>query len=1461
MALHVLLGSGTSLCVEPGGPLGEGAEFVFRHAHGTDVYQVKRQHRNANSWNVASLRALGVWESLRSHAEAGRTFHFVSTVPGRALAELADRAGRSDSVASFEAEWLTDELRGPFDALAADGIYGSTTTAWQILRRLRVECHDEQELVRTNAVLAEQLLAGAPGHLAALALGQVLLDNLGTTLDAAVLLSRLALHGLRGIVRADVVAVSDAVGTVTGRWAASVERLLLQPEIPRDEAVRLVQEIREGTQQLILLTGTAGDGKSAVLHQTVTALVEAGTPVLGIRLDRLDPFGSTHELGERVGLSMSPVSALGVMAGGRPCVLVVDQLDAVSLASGRIPDTFDAVADLVDEAAAYPGMRVILACRAFDADADSRIRRLTAPEHCTRVTVGSLSDAQVETAVARMGLNVSRLGPSQKALLRSPLHLVLLAQVTDQEGALLFHSSRQLFDTFWDAKQEACARRSSVRFHEAVSVVVEAMSKRQRLTAPYSVLDTDSLAVTRKVLESEHLLVRDGRQLAFFHESFFDYAFARAWLAREESLVAFLTGGEQELFRRGQLRQVLDHLRDLEPERFAEEVEGLLTSPDIRYHLKHLTLAVLRGLDAPTATEWSMVARVLDTRPPFSGWLVDMLGTPGWFRRADDEGVFENWLDSADTREQEWAVRLLVAVADTLPHRVARLLEPHAADTGYSAWLTRILPHANFAGGRPLFDLLLDGVRAGHLARLPHTFWFPVRVLAAEEPGWVVELLGVLLAECPGSLRRDDQGKVALFADRDHAARQAVATAAVGAPEEFCAEVLPVLLTVMSLTAYPARAGCPVQDRHFSYRSPGEDPDDLGDALLHGTAKALRITVGKDAARARQLVEHLVSEPYEAAQWLLYQVLIAGGADLAPWAAEILLQGRHRLLSGYVSNAVWTAREVLHAIGGALPDRSLRQVEQSLLHLCLPPDQERSPWHEFTLLTALPEERLSDRATRRLGELRRLHDDQQGPDEPEGVTGGFVGSPIPAEAARHMSDDQWLRAIRKHSRDRIDWATHTGGAHELSGVLQRMTVADPGRFARLALRIDPGTHPAYGTSLLLGLGEAEPYDDPETVFAAVRHFAGRGEPEQDRWLGHALRNYLDCVPLDLVETLLTCALDGGEKGDADELPGDSAFDADTMSDDLLSAGINTVSGSAAKILGDLLFHDRDGTRVALMVAHLSRLAAAPSLAVRACVAHVLGAVIRHDRPAVADAFAVLVRAPDHLLASRYVYRLVLALMHGDPALARPLTERMLNSRVARVRRVGGQFAALAAMEWEMPDLLARVLDGTDREQRQGAAEVCAQRLLNTGDRELAHRALVHFFHDSRMVVREAAAKVAVELRGQRLAPYQRTLIALIESRTFDAALPQLLITLEAALDRVDKLVLMSVRQFLTVSGAESADASRGAAASARHIGQLLVRAYVQASPVMRREILDLLDRLLLLGSYGVDRAITDSDRS
>ncbi|MEV7085820.1 hypothetical protein AB0O07_07985 [Streptomyces sp. NPDC093085] len=1452
-ALYVLLGRGESLTVEANGLLGEGVEFAYHLGGRTEVHQVKRQNRNANSWNVASLGKKEIWRHLRTHAEAGHDFHFVSVVPARPLQELSDRARRSNDYASFIRDWLTEGLRDPFDELASPTVYGSPESAWHMLRALWVEWPDERDVVAVNATLAEQVLSGAPGRLAALGLGDLLLDSLGTRLDTAAITARLPEYGLRRVLPLNGEASVDSVSEATRRWAASVERELFQPIIPRQEAVQLAKRT-SGDRRLTVLMGSAGDGKSAVLHQAFTALNVESTPVLAFRLDRLDTFSTTTELGRNIGLTTSPVTALAAVANERPSILIVDQLDAVSVMSGRIPETFDAVADLVREASAHPTMRVVLACRKFDVDNDHRIRQLTDPNVCTRVIIDDLTDGQLNAALGAMGLNAAEVGASQRRLLRSPLHLVLLASVADQEGALSFRTIRQLFDTFWNRKRKECLRRNpAARFHETVTTVAEAISTRQRLSVPHTVLDGDDLSASGDVLISEHVLVRDGQHLAFFHESFFDYAFARGWLRRRQTLVAFLTSGEQELFRRGQVRQILGHLRELEPERFVEETEALLMCQDIRYHIKEVALALLRDLDAPTAEEWDAVARILDAGPAFLPRLVYSLSNAAWFSRADAEGAIEDWLTGHDPQELRWALRIMSSTDGRHSDRLAELLAPYDSHPEYSLWLMEITRFTGVAESRQLFDLILNAVRTGQCAGYERALWVSVRDLGEQRPGWAVELLAAHLTEQPDALRLDDSRKVIALLGRDHIALRLVKSASVGAPAFFCARLLPVLLGVMEATAHPVRDGWPVRDGHFAFRYPDDEARTLDLALFNGAATALRSVAAQDSSLARPLLDRLADSPYDAAQWLLYEALHSAGAALGLWSAELLLQGRHRLLTGYMSNAVWGARQVLRSIGASLPNEILHRLEEAVLHLRLPPDEKFSPWDEFTLLSALPEQRLSERGARRLGELRRRHGDADQPAEPSGITAGIVAPPIAVEAARHMNDDQWLRAMKKHGEDTFNWSNHTGGARQQCQVLENQAAEQPARFARFALKINRDINPAYGASLLLGLGRAEKLADPTPVFTAVRHLASLEHQEHDRWLGWPLRKYLASTPLDLVELLLDRALrSSNPANDAKKTDGNA---------DLDFIGINTVRGSAAENLGDLLINDSDGSRTALVAPHLRCLAADPSNAVRACVAHVLHASMRHAQRQAAEAFQVLVTAHDSLLASPRVVHLTVAMAYGNPVATRPVIERMLRSPDEAVRRSGGLLAALGAMEWGMPDLLEEVLASQDGARRQGAAELCAQRLSSTGDLPIAHRALGQFFHDPEEQVREAAATTALALRGKRLRPFRQPLTDLIASPAFSHALPQLLITLDQAIDRVDDLILKCVQRFITVHGADADDLSTSAAADAHEIGELLIRAHAQArSAAKRSNILDVLDQLLLLRAYGVAAAVEKTDR-
>lgn len=1464
--LHVLAGQVQAVTVEPLGEPGEGAEFILERRGATEAHQVKRQYGSANEWNLASLNAKKVLDSARKHVAAGREFHFVSLIPAWLLESLGDRARRSPDVASFVEHMLTnDDLRPGFDYLSGDKVFGSAELAWKTLRGTWAHWPDERGLRHQNAALGALLLDGAPGLLAATGLGELVQNNLAVRLDAETLERLLSEYGLKRAQLIGSATVAEQIASLSTSWKASVDLELLSPAIPREEARRAADQLADEVRVLFLI-GTAGGGKSAVLREAVGTVESNGWPVLAVRLDRLGSFASTLDLGQKLGLAVSPVTALAAISQDRPSLLVIDQLDAVSLASGRMPENFNAVAALLREAEAFPEMRVLIACRRFDVDNDHRIRAIASAPTVGQVEVAPLTDDQVDAAVQALRLTPAALSGRQRALLRLPLNLVLLGTIADQDDALSFDTMRDLLDAYWDRKLRECRRRRQPppRFGDVVRVLADAMSSQQRLAVPASVLDADDLLDDADILASEHVLVRDGQQFAFFHESFFDYAFARQWLGRNQAMANFLLAGEQELFRRGQVRQILAHLREDDPDRFVAEVEELLTNTRVRFHIKDVVLGMLRALSDPTSAEWDMAHRVLESHPPFEDRVWLSLRTLPWFQRLDAEGVLGEWLTGDDEQYHNHALNVMMGAVKERPDRMAELLRPHAGRAAkYGDWLLWIVRFANVHESRPLFDLLLDAIRGGEVDSHGHNVWMFTHDLAKHQPTWAVELLAVHLVLRPNANTRDDSGKVVALLDRDYALIRLVGQAAEGAPQAFCEILIPYLLTVMRLTERESENHL-LYDAHFSYRTPHNTFHEFEDALLFGAAAALRSFAGQDPEGARPLLMTLATDQHDSAQWLLYEGLRGRAAEhYAAWAAGLLAEDRTRFLSGYLSNGVWTTRQLVQAISPHLLPEAFSRLEQAILSLRFPWERRQPGWYVFNLLSAMDEARLSPTGTRRLGQLRRLTGMEQ-PDGPEPIEMHSVESPISPKAAQHMTDDDWLRAMARHTGDREDFHTFRGGAYELSHVLKAETVKDPGRFARLALHLGSDVNSAYTEAILMGLGEGggEVLTDPAPAFAAVRHIASLQLAANDRWLGWPLRHYLKSdIPEDIISILVDRVLHAGDPSEDRTWSPDETGNRESVGDALYGTGINTARGSVALSLGDALVYDPDGRRTALVGPVLAQMAQDPSVAVRSCVAHVVAACLRHARTAAVEALSVLIQGDDRLLAAPTVGRLLIYVGNGEPAAVVPVVERMLASEVDDVREAGGRLAATAGMQWGKEELLESATTSADVATRRGAAAICAHRLPRTTNAAAAQRALTQFVNDDDDKVRAAAAEAAGALRGERLRPFRDILMDLISSEAYSHAVPQLLITLEQAPDRVDDLVIACARRFVDVHGADVGNMATSAAGDAREVGQLVLRGYAQATSVSARSTaLDLIDQLLALNAYGVVDLVDSAER-
>lgn len=1128
------------------------------------------------------------------------------------------------------------------------------------------------------------------------------------------------------------------------------------------------------------------------------------------------------------------------------------------MASGRLSERYDVIADLVQEALSV-SVRVILVCRLFDVENDHRIRKLDAREDVQRLTVGDLPDEVVDASVEAMGLDAGALTAVQRDLLKSPLNLVLLDTVAAHPGALNFTSRGSLFEAFWQRKLQA---RPEIRFNDVLALVANAASDAQTLSVPVEILDPEDYIKDAQVLASEQVLAVDGDRVAFFHETFFDYTFARQWLSRGQSLVEFLTAQEQELFRRAQVRQILELLRERDPERFRTEVEATLRDPAVRFHIKETVMIVFANVSEPTDEDLDLVLCLSETESTLTDRLWQQITRPSWFRVLHGRGLVEQWVDSDELPLRERGIAWLATAGGEAGEIAAALLAERRDAPEYLDWLRWLTHRADLHRNRTLFDLLLDAVRNGDLEPSEHNLWLSAHELEVHKPMWAVELLHACFGESPSSLVTNDDGRVAILGLHEYGVSQLVEGASASEPRAFAEAIVPYLLEVMQATHYDRHPDDLLRDRHFSLRLRSEAGyDDADDSLYNGAAVALQGWASTDPESVEPMLRTLAASEHDAAQILLFRALTAGAVHFTDWAAELILEGGTRLECGYLSDTHWISRDLVQAIAPLVSDEVHAQLEEALRDVHNPYERFRSfGYTGFKFLTALDRDRLGPIGARRLAEYQRKFGVEE-PPAPQGIISYIVGSPIKASATAKMSNKQWLKAMRRHDIDDRDIGSSMGGARELSQMLKDRTAENPARFAELAMHLNPDTHAAYPSAILWGFGEAAISEDAQpAVFNAIRHIMSLGFAESDRWLGWSVRHLADETPLDLVELIRDRALHAPDPEDNKPVFTRHGEERERPARDLRQNGINTSRGSLAEKLGDLLVRDVDGQRTSLVAPHLNALASDPVLSVRSCVAHTIAATLRHDRPAAYEAFGHLIDADDVLLASSPVNDLMLYIGNADPDVIDPVIERMLTSDDYEVQRAAGSMAAYAALQWERPDLMAKAVGG-NVEVRTGAASVCSARVDRAADSALVIASLRHLMYDEDEQVRKAVGKLAGYLRGHKLRPLADFLGDLMASPSYVHATPQLLTTLQEAPDQVDDLADLAAHRFLDIYGSDVADIRTGAAGDAHYISDLVVRGLAQTRKKQRiSALLNILDRLLELGVYGVSRAIDNAQR-
>lgn len=1387
--LRILHEKAESIELEPLGREGTGVEFILTLDNEVQEYhQVKRQH--AKGWSVATLATSGVLSNFRDrlYQRPKSICVFVTQDGPSKLRDLWEGACYDITLAQYEEHYLKAvDSKKEFDLLKKHWEDCSNDEARGLLRRLRLDGGPQSTLKDDVLFWAESLVEGSP-ELVAATLWQLSLSSFHTKIDATTIWKYLE-NPVRSFTRRvlfnDTHRLQEIKQVNDNYRIPLVSQNILGVAIPRLETKAIFARLQETNgNRIVLVSGAAGSGKTGVVVQVAELAETEGWLTLSFRLDRLEPpYLNAKQLGQQLGLSESPVTILGGVAGSRNCLLIIDQLDAVSISSDRHPALIERVDELLRQAKQFPNLRILLACRQFDLQNDDRLRRLlnSKSSEAEVISVTDLDTNEVKGILEQCSIEHKRLSESQIKFLATPIYLKLFV---DLNGEFSFKSLKDLYDKFWRIKRDVIQKRvgNDRCWNQVIDWILEKMTTHQSLSVS-SILADDKYPGEVNMMLTEGVLIQDSGRISFFHETFFDYSYARRFVAEERSLLDFLLANEQHLFLRSLVRQVLTHERDGNFEQYIENLNEMLSKDSIRFHIKRLIFQWLRSLPEPDEREWKIIETLrISEDENLVRWSKSVINGPGWFILLNNIGWVKTQLAHKDHELIKETVQYLRSLASDFPDVIAGLLKEWVDQPEpWPTYATQVLQTADLDKDRRLVDVYLTLRENGHMPLSEPPFGgfgrYMFYDLPEKRPHWATDIMREWLISHIND--RYSEGQLNPFLDNSNQFRRYLNGVddrldhmARNDPIYFVDEILDIILELVRRNAQ--RKGLkPWKDSIWRYNHHHHHRD-LHEQLLETTVTGLcilAVSQPDEFRRHEKILKQYIE--FQTPIWMLARAYAANGATFANDAAEFLLADEQRLYLGWADSPSWVSRKLIGACTPFCSQDLYSKLETMVLNYY-------SIWErlhprslgytQLSLLNAFSRERQSPLVKSRLGELRRKFamTDQE---PPQGIVGGWVGPPFEAKWEK-MNDAQWALALTKYSSyvPRVESHDFTrGGAEELARVLQRQTAINPTRFALLLLTFAEDVKPVFIDAILRGIGDvpesSSPSLDPELLWDVLRACHVKSYMPHGMAISWALRGYIDAdIPDDILNLIAWYAIqDQDPSGDDPQTVEDPEENSLNDSD---IKGMNSVRGAMAWPISKILFNRVDYYPFFATV--LEQMVVDSATPVRTQVALALIPVLNIDRDAAVRLFTKLCEsAHPSLYAARAVERFLIHSIWTHFDSVYPIVLTMLDSDDPQIITHGAHIACLSAYANSRgKQLLDRCLEG-NMPMRKAAAEIAAGRLQVADDKTLSEYILIKLFNDPDKEVRFSAANCFEGMEGGDIGVFEVVIKNYIESIAFD----------------------------------------------------------------------------------------------
>ena len=1238
-------------------------------------------------------------------------------------------------------------------------------------------------------------------------------------------------------------------------------------------------------QNVAVILDQPGMGKTVVARDTLLKLESNGVAVLALKADQqLSSVNSRDDL--QLGLPDSVERVMARLAEGNRAVLLIDQIDALSLSIARDQKALNLVLDLIARVRLIPNVRVLLSCRLFDLNNDPRLKGIEIPK---KFKIAELTDDVVKVVLERLGMDFQRLTPTTKLLLRIPLHLELFARAIEAGTSLAgqnepsgVSSLQDLYSLIWKNVISAPDGPPLAERERVINLITEYMYTEQKPSAPQSIFSTSENVVLESAvtwLASHGILIAGNKEWSFLHQTFFDFSYAKRFVEQGNSISTEVLGGDQGLSARPQVMHVLGYLRSTNPQSYLRELHVLLNSSELRVHLRTLVLQWFGGLTDPTDDELLVARRMLAVATSRPLMLGAIRGNVGWFNRLRID-VIPGMLDEGDQALDTQIIPYLSSLIEEEQSDVINLVRPFLGRSEqWNRRLWSLLDHIHnwqVPQVTKLFEELFH--------QMPRTDLLAIRHfddIAKIDPKVGCRLIQSVFYFLLNNIRGTETGEQPVYVySIHHELEQLNGSTLVEAlsilvhsdPDYFLEVMLPWLEETLELS-YPS------SNENGQYRS-----DVLSHSwyastfvvkrtLLSSLTDALVAVARTKPEVFRPIATRLAATEFETNQLLLSHVYRTVPELYAEDALEFLLTDSRRLNLG--SDGQYDTRQIIHAICPYLSyDQQVALEEAIFAYRPLIRDWglnglKRYCVEEFRLLRSVPNSYLSEKGKHRLQELERKFPNEVVPEHPIVSQGGFVGPPIDQEAIEKMSDAAWLGAMTKYHGNVAHRDFLKGGATELARELARRVKEEPERFYHLAMRAPADIDSRYVHAFIGGLAEsAAPLD---YLVAVIRRFVPQEERDMRSAISSALEKRASAAISDDLVDLLESYARGPMEEQSEEFWRVSDRDRNLSErHDGLNSGpyisyLNSPRGSAFRALmralderGDVQSNERKWSLIEFA-------ANDPSSALRAGAIEELTYLLHQDRERAIALFERLMDGHPELLQVYYTQEFLRYGLFRYYRRMRPFILAVTEAEFESTQQRGAELICIAAISHgalsadELSDAqqLAETVITGRASWRRGAARIYAFNVASPSS-DICVAGLIRLLDDDDETVRRFVSGTFSHLRDEHIYTLRTFLEAFASSRSLDQGWEQFteFLWTHATLDpewalRIVSLVLQSSHQ---PTGWRQFDAGE-------ELIRLVLRIYTDpiSTEQMRRTAMDLFDQLMQRYAFEAHRVLSEWD--